>query len=592
MPSASRSYDPTEDKALNYHPLAVATLADVVSAIERNADLKPNRLRDLKSAVMNAARLLDQKPAAIAIDLDALARALDTIEPAVVGLKPKTLQNLRSNLVAAIEASGLRPVLRSVRTALTPEWTAVWATLDEQRLKIGLSRFIKYCAAHGIRPENVDDAAVASFIADFQAKSLVRNIKNLRRQTPRLWNIACETVTDWPGRPLTVSDQRPAPTTVDLTALPLSFQEELAEYLAWCTMADPLDDNARARKLAPISIAGIRSAIKVAVTAAVARGATLESFTALATLVEPSMFQTILRQLNHKAGNEPSFQAHQVARALMGLAREWVKVPAEQLEALKTIKRKLPPLPDGLTLKNKALLRTFDDPALVQALLDLPGKLWRKAQRQARHPKKALVTAQFAILIELLLHMPIRLRNLSNLTFDRHITWLSGNRKRAYLYIPAVETKNSRDYEAEIGPPLAEMLWVYREKIVPAALGRRSDLVVVNIYGNAKSRATLEMQFSALLRKNLGIQMSIHQMRHVMAKLLLDAHPGAHEMVRELLGHSSMRTTRDYYAPIDTKRAVRHHDTIIARMREANAGSRSAIGRRGRNRDRDGDHHD
>jgi integrase len=357
-------------------------------------------------------------------------------------------------------------------------------------------------------------------------------------------------------------------------------------------MADPLDDNARARKLAPVSIAGIRSAIKVTVTAAVARGATPESFTSLSTLVEPGMFQTILRHLNHKAANEPSFQAHQVARALMGLARDWAKVPAEQLEALKTIKRKLPALPDGLTLKNKALLRAFDDPALVQALVDLPAKLWRKTLREARYPKKALVTAQFAILIELLLHMPIRLRNLSNLTFGRHITWPSGNRKRAYLYIPAVETKNSRDYEAEIGQPLAEMLWVYRENIVPAALGRRTDLVVVNIHGNAKSRATLEMQFSALLRKNLGIQMSIHQMRHVMAKLLLDAHPGAHEMVRELLGHSSMRTTRDYYAPIDTKRAVRHHDKIIARMREANAGGRRGNGRRGRKRDRDGDRDD
>jgi site-specific recombinase XerC len=218
---------------------------------------------------------------------------------------------------------------------------------------------------------------------------------------------------------------------------------------------------------------------------------------------------------------------------------------------------------------SKALLRNFEDPAMVDRLLALPAKIWAKAMRQRGSPRKAMVTAQKAIMIEFLLHAPLRLKNFAALSFDKHMSWPSDPRGPILLHIEAGETKNGREYCAELGEPLAGMLRLYREVLVPEALGRSCDRLCVTVTGAAKTHGCIEQQFKRTIHDHLGIDMSPHKMRHVMAKVYLDENPGGIEVVREMLGHSSTRTTRENYAPVDTKRAVRHHDQVIARLRAA-----------------------
>ena len=73
-----------------------------------------------------------------------------------------------------------------------------------------------------------------------------------------------------------------------------------------------------------------------------------------------------------------------IAITLIAIASEWVKAPAETVATLKTLRSKMGTLPHGLTEKNKALLRTFDDPRLLTALLQLPDRLWHAARRALR----------------------------------------------------------------------------------------------------------------------------------------------------------------------------------------------------------------
>src|SRR4029453_6903118 len=132
--------------------------------------------------------------------------------------------------------------------------------------------------------------------------------------------------------------QRPndglAPRQVHLAQLPESFQVDVERYLTWCAVPDPLDENARARALAPRTRQLRRNHIHSAVTAASATGIDVACLTSLASLVEPETFKTLLRQLWKDGGRRLTAYTHGVAGTLIAIAAEWVKLPADAVETL------------------------------------------------------------------------------------------------------------------------------------------------------------------------------------------------------------------------------------------------------------------
>jgi integrase len=74
----------------------------------------------------------------------------------------------------------------------------------------------------------------------------------------------------------------------------------------------------------------------------------------------------------------------------------------------------------------------------------------------------------------------------------------------------------------------------------------------------------------AYLKRRAGVVLTPHQFRHLAAKWILDADPGAFETVTQLLGHKNRKTT-NFYAGINTRRAARHHQKLIERALEARA---------------------
>jgi site-specific recombinase XerC len=108
--------------------------------------------------------------------------------------------------------------------------------------------------------------------------------------------------------------------------------------------------------------------------------------------------------------------------------------------------------------------------------------------------------------------------------------------------------------------------------------GKRHDAIFIDIGGRQKLPTTIADLFTATTRQHLGFPVTPHQMRHVAGKLLLDAEPGAFELVKQLLGHSNLKTTVAFYTGLDTSRAVRHHNKLIEETR-ANRGPKRRKGR-------------
>jgi hypothetical protein len=69
--------------------------------------------------------------------------------------------------------------------------------------------------------------------------------------------------------------------------------------------------------------------------------------------------------------------------------------------------------------------------------------------------------------------------------------------------------------------------------------------------------------------RHIGVKLTCHHFRHLAAKIILDANPGAYELARQLLGHKDLKTTTRFYAGIDTRRAGRAHADLLARLRDA-----------------------
>jgi len=67
---------------------------------------------------------------------------------------------------------------------------------------------------------------------------------------------------------------------------------------------------------------------------------------------------------------------------------------------------------------------------------------------------------------------------------------------------------------------------------------------------------------SSYALRRAGIVITPHQFRHLAAKNMLDANPGNFPGVKDLLGHKSVRSTM-IYAGINSRRAARHHQSLI-----------------------------
>lgn len=261
---------------------------------------------------------------------------------------------------------------------------------------------------------------------------------------------------------------------------------------------------------------------------------------------------------------------HGLGVTLTAIASEWVKASPDVIATLKALRSKLGTLPTGLTEKNRTLLRTFDDPRLLAALVQLPDRLWHAARRSLATSRWAFIDLQSALAIDLLLHVPMRMQNLVSLKFDEHLHWPQGRRKPALLTFRADETKNDVVLEVELPTALADRLHVYRNEIAPAVIGMRPDAVFVSFKG--KPKQTIKGAIEKTVLRHLGVKITPHQFRHLAAKIALDANPGAYELVRQLLGHKNLRTTTNNYAGIDTRRAGRAHADLVMRLRESTLG--------------------
>jgi integrase len=542
---------------------APVTLADVLAGVDRNSLIPAIRRRDLRSAVARVARLVGDEPGQIPLDLPAIGRVLVAATPATAGLSAKTIANIRSDFLAAMKESGLKSVAAPAKRQMTSRWRKLMAgRTAPKRIQYGLSRFARYCSARDIEPERVNDTVLEEFIKFVREQTLHRKPNALHRNVARIWNEAVEKSPLRLPCLLIPSFRRP-PKRVDWSLLPRSLRNDLERYLDWSAGNDVFAADARPRALAPQTIELKRNHVHAAITALIESGVSPKAIRSLRDLVTIEHFKRILRRRHEVVGGRENTFNHDNAKTLTELAGRWVKVDASALDELKRLAGKVPaPLP-GLTSKNKATLRQFDDPDNFQRLIGLPDRLWAEVKRDKKPSFRTVLIAQAALAVGMLTYMPIRPQNLWSLKFDEHIFLRAGYGAISSLELPAAQVKNRTEMAFDIPAHLAKMLIEYRDRLVPKVIGKRPVRLFIKEDGTAKSQWAVGWLIRTVVRRRIGLQISPHQFRHLSAKVILDAAPGNFETARQLLGHKSLHTTTSAYTGISSRRAARHHQQLI-----------------------------
>ncbi len=166
------------------------------------------------------------------------------------------------------------------------------------------------------------------------------------------------------------------------------------------------------------------------------------------------------------------------------------------------------------------------------------------------------------------MNCPIRAANLLALQLDRHILRPAGARGPAFLCLEPAEVKNEQRIDFELPEQLHRMIDTYAERFLPIFGGSDGFLFVTGT-GTPRGYDTLAYQVCRTILERTGIVMTLHQFRHLSAKLFLEKHPGGYESLRQLFGHKSIETTVRSYAGVQTRQAARLHDQVLQDRRAA-----------------------
>jgi integrase len=558
------------------HNTTRPTLAELRARILADETLPPARRRDMASALASFAKALGQPAETVPADPASLRPRIAGLAPAMVGLKPGRWRNVLSLTTAALAHTGIILVQGRIREKPSPEWLAILNLLPTTAgPRFHLWRFARYCTLGGIKPGSVTDATLTQYQQDLKHRSLVSDPARCAREVARAWNDALGMFSAWPRQHLTVPDNRTG-FALPFEAYPASLSQEINGWCEWLSGTGPFEP------LSPTSIATRRRQIRAWLGALVHEGVDPEELTNLAAMVAPARARLALRFIGKRSGQERSFHLHQLMGMVLAIARHWAKLPDTDIDQLKILEKRCRPEAAGMTSRNMERLRQLDDPERLRAFATLPDDLMDKASRAGKGGVQSALLAQTSVVIDLLLAVPMRLRNLAALRIGTHLSCWSD--VRMLLSVPAEEIKNKVPIVARLPADLSKRIRVYVDRYRPLLAVDNGDWLFPGAKGGAhKSEDGLRTQMKKALAIHTGVQFNPHLYRHFAAWITLRDNPGAHGQVQRILGHKSLYATMAFYSGLETPAALDHYDALIERERREPTLAQPKTKRRGRN---------
>jgi integrase len=349
-----------------------------------------------------------------------------------------------------------------------------------------------------------------------------------------------------------------------LGAFPDSFGTDLALYLDSLAHPDPLDPEALASPLRPTSRTQYRSMILRFASLVVRSGVPIERIDRIAALVGPEVAERGLREMLSRTGGKSSVGISDMAHLLKSIARRFVRVGEEQQKKLGHWNARLSgPAQTGMTAKNSARLRPFDNPDVLLRLLKLPQELFNRANSK-KAKKQDFLAREEAIGIAILLNCPIRRENLTEIHIEQDLQRPGDG--RVYMVFDREDVKNSRLLEFDLPRSVVAMIDEHLATRSPLLCPAGTPWLFPRRDGSDHLNLThFAERIMKRIRLETGLVMNMHLFRHLAAKIWLAEHPGQYEVVRRLLGHSNTSQTFNLYCEFEAGVATRRFSQLISK---------------------------
>jgi integrase len=544
-----------------------SNMADLREAILSATELSEDRRKEIASALRSLSKAVRLPLDMISTDPQKLRKLIGDMPAAMAGVSTGRWRNVRSLIQAALAQFGLVSLpMRSSRD-LAPAWADLLKEVESGSARYRLGRFARFCAGCGVVPADVGQSILDDFLGELLTHSLVAEPVRVHREVILTWKRCAAAHPEWPSVVLTVPDNRDT-YAVPWDAFPASLLLDVEAWLTHLGSDDPLIER-DFRPLRATSLKTRRKQIHLFLSALVQRGQEAAELDCLATVVTPLRVAEGMRFLLERSGEKKSRHAAQIAGVLLSIARHWVNAPEDQIKKIKGVVHRLTPDEHGMTERNRERLRQIDATRL-HSLLNLPEQIRRDVCKAATPGHAEALALQTAVAVELLLHAPVRIRNLVALRVGEHL--LPEGTRGMTLVLRAEETKNRMPIEVPLGPETTALVNLYLEKYRPLLSdGGSNHLFPGRIGPGHKHDGTLREQIQRCVLKQCGLKVHPHLFRHIAAMVILQANPGAHGMVQRLLGHKNLQTTQNFYTGMETTAAFRAHDDLIARLRDTAA---------------------
>lgn len=544
--------------------LVEPSFADALREIDGASNLDPALKRHWCCSLRRICKLLGRAPDCTPARWTAIRKGVSALHHATEGNRAKTLQNHKANLRRALGwFAGDKEVSRH-GVPLLPEWLVLREVIAQVGDARNLSGLMRYCAGRAISPADVDEAAIDDYMTYRAVTTRLPADAAARRKIARSWN-RCLALDGWPQRSLAEPALKAAegPGWPDF---PVCLRADIEAYLESLTR---LRRGKNGKRLRPCKASTIRTrrAELVAVVKMAARIVPLCELTGLKTLLKPGLVERVLEAYWQKNGERPSRFTIDLAWKLRSVAitigadAEDVEQLGELLAAVEEHRQA------GLTSKNLALIRRIFSGEVWRSVVNLPAVLIKEAERLQDHaPVKAAVTAQIAVAIAILSLAPVRLGNLGSIRLGENLIKPGGLKHPYWLVFPNYDVKNDIDLHFELDARTGELIDRYVEDFRPAVIrGSNEPWLFPGAKRGRKGLTLLSTQITVRIESATGLRMTTHQFRHAAAAILLKARPGEYELVRRLLGHRNIETTKNFYCGLETTQASEIFADIIRR---------------------------